>query len=220
MTPVRTCGILLVSVLLCCQQVAGQQAAPFVRISTLRTPTVLDQDVLRQQVVDVPSPMRLSDPGDSAVLRLDLFPDVSFRAVRERIEPTLHGISGVGTLEGYPDSTAVFVQVGDEVIGHMYAPFGLFYLARQQDGTYLVQQLAPTIERQSDAVVPPTGELANAPAAAPIAGADDGSNIDLLVAYTRDAANAAGGEGRIQAAIDLAVAETTEALRRTGFNTR
>src|SRR3990167_8578528 len=218
MTLRRVC-VFFVAVLLHCHNAAGQ-AVPFVRLSTARTPTVVDPDVLRQQTVDIPSPMLLSDPQRSAVLQLDLFADVSFRAVRERLEPTLYGMSWVGTLEGYPGSTAVFVQVDDEVVGHLYTPFGFFRLDRERSGTYLVQQVAPTTRQESDAVIPPRDEIASAPAAAPIAGADDGSIIDVLVAYTRDALNGFGSESRARAVIDQAIAETTEALRNTGLSTR
>lgn len=154
MTFRRACVPVLV-ICLSCQCAARQQAVPFIRLSRLPTPAVLDPGVIRQQTVDIPSPMLLSDAQRSAVLQLELFSDVSFRVVRQRLEPTLHGVSWVGTLDGHPENAAVFVQVGDEVMGHVYAPVGSFRVGRDRTGTYLAQQIAPTIERGSDAVIPP-----------------------------------------------------------------
>lgn len=113
--------------LLVAQSALAQDSPAFVRRSGLPTPPVLDIEVLRQQRIEVPSIALLSDPQRSAVLQLDLFADVTFRAVRERLEPTAHGISWVGSLEGYPDSDAIFVLVEDELLGHIYAPFGFFH---------------------------------------------------------------------------------------------
>ena len=45
---------------------------------------------------------------------------------------------------------------------------------------------------------------------------DDGSEIDVLVFYTRDAREALGGTRRTQAQIDLAVAETNAAYEAGG----
>lgn len=150
----RACVPVLV-VLLLCQCAARQRAAPFIRLSRLPTPAILETGVIRQQTVDIPSPTLLSDPERSAVLQLDLFADVSVTAVRQRLDPTLHGISWVGALDGYPDSTALFVRVDDEIMGRIYTPFGVFRVARDRTGVYLAQQVTPTSEGESDAVVPP-----------------------------------------------------------------
>lgn len=195
------------------QPMVGQDATPFVRISPRRTPTVRDLDVVRQQAVELPAPRELFDPQRANALRMDLFPDVSFRAVRERFEPTAHGTSWVGTLEGYPDSTAVFVQVGDEIVGQLYAPFGVFRLAREQDGTYLVQQLAERDHDVPDVVTTPPRARPLATTARPLAANNAGGQIDVLVAYTREAERGFGGETRARAMIDLGIAATNQALR-------
>lgn len=218
----RARAFALIWLLLCGGTAAGQDASPFVRISPKRTPVVRDIEVLRQQTVEIPLPLRLSDPDRSRELRLDLFADVSLRAIRERLEPTAHGTSWVGALEGYPDSSAVFVQVGEDVIGHMYMPFGVLRLAREPDGSYLVQQMAPVDDGASDAVIPsdvPEPSPAGIPAPdLDDTQGDDATVLDILVVYTRDAVNGFGGESRARAAIDLAVAETAQALRNTGFS--
>ena len=194
-------------------------ATQYVRRSTLPTPSVQDAAVLRQRRVEISSPLALLDAERSRVLELDLFPDVSFRAVRERLEPTAHGVSWVGVLDGYPQSTAVFVLVENEVVGHIYAPFGFFRIERQRDGSYLVQQVDQSAPVEGDDAIEPPTDGVPALDIAPLGVGDDGSVIDVLVVYTRDAMNGFGSETRALAAIDLIVAETNQALRNTGLNT-
>ena len=175
-----------------------------------------DLRVLRQQRVDIASLALLSDAPASSVLQLDFFADVSFRAVRERVERTAAGVAWIGSLEGYPRGQAVLVAVGNEFVGHIYAPFGFFRVERQS-GTYVAQQLVPqSFEHQSDLVEAPRGGervTISRPTAV-----DDEHVIDLLVAYTNDAAKGFGSAAKARAAVDLAVAETNQALRNTGID--
>ena len=168
----------------------GQRPAPFIRVSSSTTPRVSDLRVLRQQRVDIASLALLSDAPASSVLQLDFFADVSFRAVRERVERTAAGVAWIGSLEGYPRGQAVLVAVGNEFVGHIYAPFGFFRVERQS-GTYVAQQLVPqSFEHQSDLVEAPRGGervTISRPTAV-----DDEHVIDLLVAYTNDAAKGFG----------------------------
>lgn len=230
---VRVCGMLAAVIVLCGPAASAQDSVSFVRRSDVPTPSVTDIAVVRQQRVDVPLPALLADPERSRVLQLDLFADVSLRAVRERIEPTAHGVSWVGVLDGYPQSTAVFVLVDDELVGHVYAPFGFFRIERQTDGSYLVQQVDQSaLPEGPDTIEPPAAPAGSASAAeerttgtddrsaSDLLSADDGSVIDILVAYTRDALNGFGSETKAQAVIDLLVAGVNQAFRNTGLNTR
>ncbi|MBI4266264.1 MAG: hypothetical protein HY657_17965 [Acidobacteria bacterium] len=139
MSPSRS--LLVILTVLCGHVALAQQASPFVRRSPLATPPVTSVEVVRQQRLEVTSPALLTDPDQSRVLQLDLFADVSFRALRERLEPTADGMSWIGVLEGYPVSSVVFVLVRGELMGHIYAPFGFFRIERHQNGSYLVQQI-------------------------------------------------------------------------------
>lgn len=215
----RIQGPFVALALLVAQSALAQDTPAFVRRSTQPTPTVTDVEVLRQQRIEVPSLAILSDPQRSAVLQLDLFADISFRAVRDRLEPTRHGISWVGKLEGYPESDAIFVVVEDELIGHIWTTFGFFRIERQSDGTYLAQQVNPGTFPEGDDVVelPPESDARQVLRPSSV---DDGSVVDLIVVYTRDALTGFGNETRARAAIDVNVAETNQALRNTGVNTR
>ena len=118
---------------------------------------------------------------------------MSVRVVRERIEPTAHGVSWVGVVEGYPQSDALFVVVGNHVVGHVYLPFGFFLIERQADGSFLVQQVDQNaFGGGSDSVVSPRTTAAAETESVRTGSADDGSVIDLLIVYTQDAFNGFG----------------------------
>ena len=214
-------AVVLACVVLLSVRTPGQDQSAFVRLSLQATPRVTDLSVLRQQRIEIPNPALLSDPQRSTVLNLNLFSDVSFRAVRERIETTAHGIAWIGALEGYADSNAVFVVVENELVGHIFAPFGFFRVARQTDGFYMAQQIDPQVTRPNDVeLVPPTGTSALSTFPRWTTSADDGSVIDILVAYTQEALRKFRSTSQARADIELAVNETNVALLHSGINTR
>src|SRR5689334_2712065 len=114
MASVRVLCIVTVGLFSWVSTTFAQTATPFVQRSSAPTRIATEREVVRQQRVDIQSPRDLISPARSAVLQLDLFPDLSFRAVRQRLDPTASGMSWSGVLEGYPDSSAVFVLSGDE----------------------------------------------------------------------------------------------------------
>src|SRR5258705_1667057 len=214
-------GYVAILLFLCCD-VGFAQEPTFVRRSAGATPAVIDLTVVRQQRVEVGSVAALVDPDRSRTLQLELFPDVAFRAVRERLEPTNNGMSWIGRLEGYPESTAVFVVVADELAGHIYTPFGFFRIQRAPDGGYLAQQIgqgASGNEPDDAVVIDEPAEARSAPRTPFRTLADNGSVVDVMVMYTRDALTGWTSEVRARAAIDLVVAETNQAFRNSGVST-
>ena len=218
----RTVRIALAAMLLLLPASArAQQPAAFSRLVS-RTAPAAPRDVIRQQAIEIPDAGLIADASRSSVLQLDLFADVTFRAVRDRIEPTANGVSWSGTLEGYPGSSAVFVLANQIFLGHIWAPFGFFRIEQMPGGGYVVQQVDQHLspEPYDDGLVPPrSGAQPRAAAAPPVAGADSGSQIDVLVVYTTDARAAWGGTAQAAATIDLLISETNSALRNTGVNT-
>jgi hypothetical protein len=202
---------------------ASAQDTPLVRRSAVATPRITSPAVIRQQRVEVAGIDALAD-GRSQAMTLDLFPDVSVRALRVSTDGTALRRTWTGVLEGYPDSSVVLVTAGGEVLGHVHTPFGFFRLERQADGSYLVQQVDQSMFPESaDAIVPDADVAGPAAAAAEIpevAADDDGSVVDVLVGVTTDAVAGFGGEGRARAAVDLVVAETNTALRNSGMTWR
>ena len=82
-----------VACVLCGALVRGQEPAPFVRRSSAPLPLSTDRRIIRQQRVDVAAPVLLADVNRSLVLQLDLFVDVTFRALRTRLDATVGGTS-------------------------------------------------------------------------------------------------------------------------------
>ena len=199
---------------------AGLAQEPLVLLAPVATLSpARSVEIVRQRRVDVPGAARLMSAEASRELRLDLFPDVSLLATRRRLEPTANGMSWVGVLDGYPLSDVVFVQVGDQLVGNVFTPFGVFRLARE-GGAYVVQQLdeGNEIHDVNDAVIPPDEALGARTFAPALASPDNGGLIDVMVVYTRDALAGFGGETAARAAIDLVVAETNQAFRNSDIN--
>jgi hypothetical protein len=196
----------------------AQQPLELIRPSSQASPTLLSPDVIRQRRVEVSGAASLFAVEQSRELRLELFPDVTVRAVRQRIDATASGLSWVGRLEGYPESDVIFVAVGDELVGNVYAPFGVFRIAREGGG-YLVQQVDLSQQPQiDDAVIAPEIPVEAAARTVARSGRDSGTLIDVMVVYTQDALNGFTSEERARAAIDLSIAGTNQAFRNSAIN--
>ena len=201
--------------------IESQTPQSFVRLSSLATPGATLREVIRQQRVEITSLGLLSDPQRSTVLQLDLFRDLSLRVVRERIERTAHGISWVGVVDGYRPSNALFVVVGDHLVGHIYLPFGFFVIERQANRSFLVKQIDQReFDRGSEPVISPQAVSAAERDTERTGSADDGSVIDLLIAYTQDVPGGFSSGEALTAAIDMAVASTNRALDVSKVRTR
>jgi hypothetical protein len=154
----------------------------------------------------------------SRELQLELFPDVTVRAVRQRVEATASGTSWVGRIEGFPQSDVIFVVVGDELLGNVYAPFGAFRIAREGAG-YMVQQIDLSIGQEiDDAVVAPEIPAQAAARTVPMPALDSGTLIDVMVIYTQDALSGFTSDTKARAAIDLSIAGTNQAFRNSAIN--
>ena len=199
----------------------SQSAQSFVRLSSLATPSVTRPEVIRQQRVEIASLELLSDLRRSTALQLNLFRDVSLRVLRERLEPTAHGIWWLGVVEGYPRSDAIFVVVGDHLVGHVYLPFGFFTIERQADSSFLVQQIDQRgFTEGADVVISPRTTASAETDTVRTGSADDGSVIDILIAYTQDVPGGFSSGSALEAALDMAVASTNRALDVSNVRTR
>ena len=139
--------------------------------------------------------------GSPARLSLNLFADTEFEAVMERTAPTASGYTLTGRLAGDPLSTVVLAVNGDLVAGTVWGADG-FYAIRGGVRGASVRQLDPSdpsrkevcegglspSPSQDASPAPEAGRRAgragawSADASAPV---DDGSVIDVLVAYPR-----------------------------------
>jgi hypothetical protein len=159
-----------------------------------------------------------------AALRLNLFADVTVTAVLDRLEPlAADGVAWIGRVAGDGSSQVVLVARGGVVFGNISTAGASYQVRHWRDGLHAVHAVDAS-------AFPPEAEpirvgLPQAPqfslenlketagqAAPPLTAlADDGSLIDVLVAYTPSARNAVGGAANMQSLINLAIAETNAA---------
>ena len=166
--------------------------------------------------IDVP---RLQDQplvqGQAAPVNLNLFPDVSIVAVRDRVERTATGFVWVGRIAGVAESSVTFAVNGSIVAGSVTTPATTFSIRYAADDVHVIEEVdRGAFPRESPPLVPEPGAAAGADS--PAAASDDGSTIDILVVYTPSARAARGGTSAIEALIDLGVSETNQAYANSG----
>jgi hypothetical protein len=155
-----------------------------------------------------------------AVTILNLFPDVYFTAVLERIE---HNASGsttwFGHLEEVEHGTATFVIGQDNVVvGNIVMPGAMYQIRYAGDGVHKVLEInEAAMPADAEPVVVDNGAREDEKAPPPLT-RDNGSVIDVLVVYTPNARSAEGGTSAMNNLVDLAVAETNQSYSNSGVN--
>ena len=140
-------------------------------------------------------------------LVLNLFDDAVVRARMTRSERQGDALVWAGKVEGQPLGDVVVAGV-DGVLSGSAVWAGGTYRIRFDGSTHVVEELDPDQFPENGCFEEVPGGAADADAA-PVANADDGSLIDVLVAYTPAARAAAGGTtSAMLSVINLAVAET------------
>ena len=160
--------------------------------------------------------------GRPSRLKLNLFEGAEFDWIVERTARTASGYALSGPLAGVEMGTATLVANGGMVVGSAWTPQAE-YRIRTAGRSQIVERIDSAYGPACDgafrrgAAVP---SHARAQAASAGAAADDGSEIDVLVAYTRQARRWAGGHRAVLADIDHDVAWTNEALAVSGAGFR
>lgn len=168
-------------------------------------------------------------------LRLNLFDDLLLRAVVDDTGPTSAGHHLSGRIEGRDLSSLVLVVNGDVIAGTVRTLSATYTIRTvdRSDTLLAIREIAPSRNQwigndalsfappssrergRGDRVQPitaPTYEGSRSSLARDSAdGPEDGSRIDVVVAYTPAARRESGGKLQIAAEIDLAVAETNRA---------
>ena len=180
-----------------------------------------DPTIVRGRLVTVDL-TQLGAPEAAGVadrLALNFFPDAVYTAVLDRVETnSLGAFSWVGSLEGVALSQVILSVKDGVMIGNVVAP-GMFYQVRYAgDGVHAIReadQAAFPPELPPIPVDLPAGDVAQ-----PTGTADDGSLIDVLVAYTDDARAQVGGTAAMEAMIATAETETNAGYANSGITQR
>lgn len=168
-----------------------------------------DPTVIRSRYVTVDFDW-LDTAGDSIAesLRLNLFEDVVFTAVLDRLELNRSGsLSWIGHLEGVEYGSLILVVKEGVVVGSVTLPGALYRIRTVGENLYAIDEIdsaafpAELEPAPAESVVELVRDV-NVPAA------DDGSIIDVLVVYTEEARTAVGGTVLMESMIDLAIVES------------
>ena len=156
--------------------------------------------------------------GESPQVLINLFEGVTLPAVFVRTAPTSSGYSLFGRLSESRWGTMTLVVNDGVVAGVVRMPASTYLIRPVGVGVQAVEQVEPATFDRNDVLKAPTFGLSSSRKRelAKATREDDGSEIDVLVFYTRDAREALGGTRRTQAQIDLAVAETNAAYEAGG----
>ena len=170
------------------------------------------------------------------MLRLDLFDDVSFTGLVERVEPTFSGGQALsGRLVGVEMGTMALVVNGTVVAGTVRTPGATYRIRPVRPGVHVIREVDPSIRPPGAEPLPPrlpvAGRGAPPEGTAPFptagvsadlrqAAADDAATIDVLVVYTPKSRADAGGAAGIETLIDLYIAETNQAYANSGVHQR
>lgn len=204
--------------------------------AAVQTPAVTaaptDRAVVRSRFVTMnvdafPTPQANRTLAREPVLMLDLFPDLSIRAVFDRFDPNSNGVTWVGHVDGVPMSSVTLVYSGGLVAGSI-ASAGRVYsirpaaadvrLANPQPGRELhvvaeIDQNALPREAPSIEVTLPA---APARASGDAALADTADFIDVMIVYTPIVATVLGGQVGTTNLANLAVSETNTSYQNSG----
>lgn len=172
-------------------------------------------------------------------LQLNLFADLTLIALLDRTEINSSGggYVWIGRVEEVPNSVVQFVIKDQQLAGEIRLPDrqdkesaipGAVYQIRPTgDGVYTIRQIRmlPTMSGEKDYARPPQEPTSPASSSATSSvalgpQADDGSIIDVMVAYTPAVRQAVGGTAAMALEIDLAVSLTNQAYANSNINQR
>ncbi len=205
--------LVLVSLLSGPPAVLAQRRPIFIESAVPGEPDRADEAVTRSRFVRV-SARNLLEGAEASILDLNLFPDRALRARIERIDVLRDHTVYFGRLEGRDEGEALLVVQDGVVAGTIRGGGKLFQIRFAGGGVHEVQEIDPLLLPSEDEPLEPAVELDAAEAVEAVA--DDGSLIDVFVAYTPAARAGAGGTTAMEALVNLAIAETNQAYLNSG----
>jgi hypothetical protein len=196
---------------------AQQPSGLFVEVAPAAPPAgdqrvVTDRTTVRVRTVRIDFPRlgaRDARPGAGATVELNLFDDVSYVAVRDRIDSTAHGFVWIGHIRGVELSTVTLATENGVMSGSIQTPDAAYAIRSAGAGLHAILQIDPGAfppEAEPPPVSLPTAHVGDQ-ALDELQG-DTGSLIDVMVLYTPAAAAAAGGTSAINALIASAISIT------------
>ncbi|MBK7919768.1 MAG: Ig-like domain repeat protein [Chloroflexi bacterium] len=154
-------------------------------------------------------------------LTLNLFEDVVFTATQTKTElGTSDSFIWIGTLDGIENSSVTLVTLKDVAVGTIRTLDSLYEIGYAGKGIHTIAEI-DMLAYLNEADVHPPDDWIPTPSETPSGENginDDGFIVDVMVAYTAAARQAAGGTNAIIATINLAVSETNQGYNNSGIN--
>ena len=155
--------------------------------------------------------------GAESVL-LNLYGDLSYRAVRERIEKrSATRYTWFGRVDGAALSQVILVVEDGVMAGNIMVNGEVYQVRAVGEGVHSVRKIDQSKFPEEAPPIPVQTAPDQSEPLAPSSGADDGSTIDVLVVYT---AAAASGSSNIMAEIQLGIDETNQSYADSGITQR
>lgn len=191
------------------------------------TPLQADPATIRARWVNIKFELlggkgRSGDMGtlSSPAISLNLFDDTIFVAELDQVEATpTGGYAWIGHLQSQSLSQVIFVVSEGQTSASIIMPGGNYqirpaggdlHVVRQINGQAFVEDGPDYIKKASPAQNPSPNQVQ----------ADDGSVIEVMVLYTSEASNAAGGAAAMQNLINLAVQQANNSYANSRVNFR
>jgi len=155
-------------------------------------------------------------------LLLNLFEDVSYTAVLDRVEPASNGFTWIGHIPGARLSTVTLAAVDGILAGSVILPGAVYSIRNTGGAAHEVRevdqsQFLPEGE-PIPVSIPPRNDVSVA--ADPIPLADPAPTIDVMVLYTPAAEASAGGTAAMAARITLSISETNTSYANSHIGQR
>jgi len=199
---------------------------------------VAERGVLRSRAVTVHidrlRPRADAKRGDvsTSTIVLNLFPDVTYAAAQDRIDPASRGFVWVGHIPGV-EGSSVTLAVEDRVLAGSIVTPSAAYVIRFAGGpgelggdVHTVAEVDQSAYRPEAPPIPITAPEPDAVnrqesrlTGVPIR-ADDGSTIDVMVLYTPAVVSARGGDSAVRALVNLGISETNTSYANSGVTQR
>ena len=167
-----------------------------------------------------------SDPDATARVRLNLFDDASYELVSRRFKRTSAGYSLSGDLAGVPLGSATLVVNDGVVVGSVHTSRETYTVRSAGKGSLVtIRRVGPGFERLDE----PTGRfnVGQTPArldsrmASPAGRTDDEETVvDVLVVWSPEAEDEAGGREHMVATVDYLAAYANKAFADSGARVR
>ncbi|MBI4909426.1 MAG: hypothetical protein HY820_37755 [Acidobacteria bacterium] len=164
-----------------------------------------------------------SVPAELRKVRMNLFPDTDLVIQWDRVDSADGGRSVVwaGSVDGQPLSQAILVVTGGAVTGNIVSGGVIYQIRPGDNGIHSIGEADPsTLPLEGEPLRPPSDPPPGPGPMAELAPDDNGAVIDVMVAYTAAARQAAGGVDRMVQQIQLGIAETNQGYVNSRVNHR